>query len=57
MKQETDNVSMVFKELDKTIQIIGAEKLIEILKPVTEHLNKPEIKKLKEEMDKLIITR
>lgn len=32
MKQETDNVSMVFKELDKTIQIIGAEKLIEILK-------------------------
>jgi len=34
-----------------------AEKLIEILKPATEHLNKPEIKKLKEEMDKLIITR
>jgi hypothetical protein len=32
MKQETDNVSMVFKELDKTIQIVGAEKLIEILK-------------------------
>lgn len=32
MKQETNNVSMVFKELDKTIQIIGAEKLIEILK-------------------------
>lgn len=32
MKQETDNVSMVFKELDKTIQIIGADKLIEILK-------------------------
>ena len=32
MKQETDNVSMVFKELDKTIQVIGAEKLIEILK-------------------------
>lgn len=34
-----------------------AEKLIEILKPATDHLNKPEIKKLKEEMNKLIITR
>ena len=34
-----------------------AEKIIEILKPATEHLNKPEIKKLKAEMDKLIITR
>ena len=32
MKQEADNVSMVFKELDKTIQVIGTEKLIEILK-------------------------
>jgi len=32
MKEETNNVSLVFKELDKTIQIIGAEKLIEILK-------------------------
>jgi len=34
-----------------------AEKLIEILKPATEHLNRPEIRKLKEQMDKLIITR
>jgi tyrosyl-tRNA synthetase len=34
-----------------------SEKLIEILKPATDHLNKPEIKKLKEEMDKLVITR
>jgi hypothetical protein len=32
MTQENNNVSMVFKELDKTIQIIGADKLIEILK-------------------------
>jgi hypothetical protein len=32
MNQENNNVSMVFKELDKTIQIIGADKLIEILK-------------------------
>ncbi len=32
MNQETNNVSLVFKELDKTIQIIGADKLIEILK-------------------------
>lgn len=32
MKEETNNVSLVFKELDKTIQIIGADKLIEILK-------------------------
>lgn len=35
----------------------AAEKIIEILKPATDHLNKPEIKKLKAEMDKLIITR
>jgi len=34
-----------------------AEKLVEILKPAIEHLNKPEIKALKEKMDKLIITR
>lgn len=34
-----------------------AEKLIEILKPAMEHLNQPHIKKLKAEMDKLIITR
>jgi len=34
-----------------------AEKIIEILKPATEHLNQPKIKKLKEEMEKLIITR
>jgi tyrosyl-tRNA synthetase len=34
-----------------------ADKIIELLKPATEHLNKPEIRKLKEEMDKLIITR
>lgn len=32
MEQETNNVSKVFKELDKTIQVIGTEKLIEILK-------------------------
>jgi len=32
MEKETNNVSIVFKELDKTIQIIGADKLIEILK-------------------------
>jgi len=34
-----------------------ADKLVEILKPAMEHLNQPRIKKLKEEMDKLIITR
>jgi len=34
-----------------------AEKIIEILKPAREHLNQPRIKKLKEEMDKLVITR
>ena len=32
MEQETNNVSNVFRELDKTIQVIGTEKLIEILK-------------------------
>lgn len=32
MEQEANNVSNVFKELDKTIQIIGTDKLIEILK-------------------------
>jgi tyrosyl-tRNA synthetase len=34
-----------------------AEKLVEILSPAREHFSKPEIKKLKEEMDKLLITR
>jgi hypothetical protein len=32
MKEGAENTSIVFKELDKTIQIIGIEKLIEILK-------------------------
>ena len=32
MENQNNNVSNVFKELDKTIQIIGADKLIEILK-------------------------
>jgi transcriptional regulator with XRE-family HTH domain len=32
MEQETNNVSKVLKELDKTIQLIGTEKLLEILK-------------------------
>ena len=32
MNQETNNVSKVLKELDKTIQVIGTDKLIEILK-------------------------
>jgi hypothetical protein len=32
MNQENNNVSNFFKELDKTIKIIGTEKLIEILK-------------------------
>jgi hypothetical protein len=32
MEQESNNVSKVLKELDKTIQVIGTEKLIEILK-------------------------
>jgi phenylacetate-coenzyme A ligase PaaK-like adenylate-forming protein len=32
MEQETNNVSKVLKELDKTIQVIGTEKLLEILK-------------------------
>jgi hypothetical protein len=32
MGQETNNVSKVLKELDKTIQLIGTEKLLEILK-------------------------
>ncbi|MEI6731673.1 MAG: tyrosine--tRNA ligase [archaeon] len=34
-----------------------AEKINQILKPAREHFAKPEIKKLKEEMDKLLITR
>ncbi|MDD5133269.1 MAG: tyrosine--tRNA ligase [Candidatus Nanoarchaeia archaeon] len=34
-----------------------AQKLIKILEPARDHLNSPKIKKLKEEMDKLIITR
>ena len=32
MEQETDSVSKVLKEIDKTIQVIGTKKLIEILK-------------------------
>jgi hypothetical protein len=32
MNQETNNVSKVLKELDKTIQVVGTEKLLEILK-------------------------
>ena len=32
MNQENNNVSKVLKELDKTIQVIGTEKLLEILK-------------------------
>jgi len=32
MENQNNNVSIVFKELDKTIQVIGTEKLIEILK-------------------------
>jgi chromosomal replication initiation ATPase DnaA len=32
MEQESNSVSKVLKELDKTIQVIGTEKLIEILK-------------------------
>lgn len=34
-----------------------AEKLVEILAPAREHFAQPKIKKLKEEMDKLLITR
>jgi len=34
-----------------------ADKLVEILKPAIEHFSNPKIKKLKEEMDKLLITR
>ncbi|MDO8516559.1 MAG: tyrosine--tRNA ligase [Nanoarchaeota archaeon] len=34
-----------------------ADKLVEIMKPAMEHFADPKIKKLKEEMDKLIITR
>jgi tyrosyl-tRNA synthetase len=34
-----------------------AEKLVEIMQPAIEHLSKPKIKKMKEEMDKIIITR
>jgi len=34
-----------------------ADSLIDILKPAREHFEKPEIKKMKEEMEKLIITR
>jgi hypothetical protein len=32
MEQENDTVSKVLKEIDKTIQVIGTKKLIEILK-------------------------
>jgi tyrosyl-tRNA synthetase len=34
-----------------------ADKLVEILQPAMEHFSQPKIKKLKEEMDKLLITR
>ncbi len=34
-----------------------AEKLIEIMKPAIEHFKQPKIKKIKEDMDKLLITR
>jgi hypothetical protein len=34
-----------------------AEKIVEILAPAREHFAQPKIKKLKEEMDKLLITR
>ncbi len=34
-----------------------ADKLVEIMEPAREHFAKPEIKKLKERMDKLLITR
>jgi tyrosyl-tRNA synthetase len=34
-----------------------AEKLVEIMRPAREHFSKPEIKKLKEKMDNLLITR
>jgi tyrosyl-tRNA synthetase len=34
-----------------------ADKLVEILKPAIEHFKQPRVKKLKEEMDKLLITR
>ena len=34
-----------------------ADKLVEILKPAMEHFAKPKIKKVKEEMEKLIVTR
>ena len=32
MNQETNNITKVFSELNKTIQVIGTDKLIEILK-------------------------
>lgn len=34
-----------------------ADKLVEIMKPAIEHFSQPKIKKLKEEMDKILITR
>ena len=32
MNQETNNISSVLLELNKTIQVIGTEKLLELLK-------------------------
>lgn len=46
MEQNNDSVFLVFKELDKTIQTIGVDKLIEILKYSRENpptLNKEQI--------------
>jgi tyrosyl-tRNA synthetase len=34
-----------------------AQKIAEIMRPAIEHLSQPKIRKLKEEMDKLVITR
>lgn len=39
------------------LKLAMADKLVEILAPAREHFSKPSIKKLKEEMDKLLITR
>lgn len=48
MEQENNSVSKVLKELDKTIQVIGTEKLIEILKYSrlsTSNINEDQINK------------
>ena len=52
---EKDFVSGKLHPMD--LKTAVADSLIELLEPARKHFEKPEIKKMKEEMDKLIVTR